>query len=607
MKRMLKPDKDRLDYSNILIPPVDYVTEMAVGTTYSLDLETLLGISLALSLAQSMDGQVSSNGLQVLEAIRKSSDKITVFCQSGKIAVPAEKRSIFSLLESSVYQVLPKGENSFHPKVWVLKYRSLKDEEDIKYRVIVLSRNLTFDRSWDIAVSLEGAPANEESEVNRPLADFLNYLSGYVTDSKRRKNIRSLASELLFASFELGCREFSGFGFYPLGIPGYTMDDTGLFKDTYHSLAVISPFLSKSRVEMLEQKRLSNADMILVSRKSELCKLGKDLVDRLECWHMKESVVDGESTFEEENGIICKQDIHAKVYLKTKYSTSELWLGSTNCSNKGFSGNIEFMLNLIGPSRYCNLKNLRSDLFGDEERTNPFERFTSDRIMDIEGDSLDDLLMEKLIREICRAKSKADVVFDSSCKDTFNISLYFEKLPEIPEGVSVQVYPLLCQNKATALGRQMLFEGLKLTELGAFFVIRVSIDGESTKEAVLKVATSGIPEARDSEIFKSIIKNEEGFIQYIAFLLGDDFLLTSLEQAFDGGCSKFKFLGSGYQKPVLYEKMLKAASRSPERLQDIKRVMELIQEADSNIVPSEFKQLYDKFDKTICKVWRIKA
>ena len=39
---MLNPNNDRLDYGQIIAPPVDYKLDFAIGTTYSLDLHQLM-------------------------------------------------------------------------------------------------------------------------------------------------------------------------------------------------------------------------------------------------------------------------------------------------------------------------------------------------------------------------------------------------------------------------------------------------------------------------------------------------------------------------------------------------------------------------------------
>ena len=51
--------------------------------------------------------------------------------------------------------------------------------------------------------------------------------------------------------------------------------------------------------------------------------------------------------------------------------------------------------------------------------------------------------------------------------------------------------------------------------------------------------------------------------------------------------------------PALYEKMLKAAAHSPQKFDEIGRLMELI--SDSSIIPKGFKELYEVFQKAVGK------
>ena len=53
---MLDYKKDRLDYGEMLIPPEGYTLTRAVAATYSLDLNTLLSIPIALFYAQTLEG-----------------------------------------------------------------------------------------------------------------------------------------------------------------------------------------------------------------------------------------------------------------------------------------------------------------------------------------------------------------------------------------------------------------------------------------------------------------------------------------------------------------------------------------------------------------------
>jgi len=147
---MLDYKRNRLDYGEMLIPPQGYRLAKAMAATYSLDLNTLLSIPIALFYAQTLEGTVEGERIQLLEAIQRCPDVLRIYHQRGKIQVPRNQNRLYGLLEDCVVGVLPRGaDSSFHPKVWILRFEA--DDAPVKYRLIVLSRNLTYDRSWDIA------------------------------------------------------------------------------------------------------------------------------------------------------------------------------------------------------------------------------------------------------------------------------------------------------------------------------------------------------------------------------------------------------------------------------------------------------------------------
>ena len=148
-KTVLSPSDNRLDYGNLLQPKAGYDVEFAVALTYSLDLEALLGVPISLGLFESMDSNLKEVPMFLLEGIRKSSDKIAIFCNPGGIKLPQKIKSVYSLLENSVFEVKASEISNFHPKMWFIKYSDYDGNAYIK--IIVLSRNLTFDRSWDVS------------------------------------------------------------------------------------------------------------------------------------------------------------------------------------------------------------------------------------------------------------------------------------------------------------------------------------------------------------------------------------------------------------------------------------------------------------------------
>ena len=56
---------------------------------------------------------------------------------------------------------------------------------------------------------------------------------------------------------------------------------------------------------------------------------------------------------------------------------------------------------------------------------------------------------------------------------------------------------------------------------------------------------------------------------------------------------------SGEIVPALYEKMLRAAAYSPQKFNDIKKILDLI--SDDNIIPDGFKELFEVFEKVVTK------
>ena len=123
----INSNQDRLNYCSILLPPPGYSLDQAIGTTYSLDLEALTGIAMALGLNEDTDSSLlKENPINILYALQKVSDKIIIFCEAGQIKAPASANPLMILIEKMVVSVaLPKkqknqGYPAFHPKTWLL-------------------------------------------------------------------------------------------------------------------------------------------------------------------------------------------------------------------------------------------------------------------------------------------------------------------------------------------------------------------------------------------------------------------------------------------------------------------------------------------------------
>lgn len=595
---MLKPSNDRLDYSNLLTPPAGYQTSFAVGTTYSLDLNTLIGISIALGLSESIDSQLKNNPIYLLEALKRTADKVMVFCEGGQIKAPASPSPLHILLEKMVTEVKLKNKKSFHPKFWLVKYEN--NEGDSLYRCIVLSRNLTFDRSWDVAVCIEGKYNTEGGQNNsntksKPIHDFLNALlklagkNDFTPD--KRKLFKQLTTEIENVQFILNNQKIEDFEFCPVGISNYGSEVLDMFQ-TYHELFVISPFISNEIINQFNSLKLTNPQQnTLITRKSEIHKLKSSSTNNFDVYVLKDIIVDGEEVIsegEEESEDKSLQDIHAKVYCKTKYSNTELSLGSLNATSSAFYGNIEFMIKLYAKRRYINVEQLAKDLFGENVKENPFEKI---EIIDGEPEEPESKDLEKVIKEICRLKSYAKVIENENNK--YSIELTFE---DLIENENIKISPLFSQKQIANITATVRFENLGILQLSEFYLVEVS-DGDAVLRRIIKINTDNIPNQRESAIVNEIIKDKNGFIQYISFLLGDDYLLAFLEN--NQQLKENILFGTGDTIPAIYEKMLKTAANSPQKLQDIKKLMDLI--TSEEIIPEDFKEIYDVFEKAVRK------
>lgn len=97
--------------------------------------------------------------------------RLLVVCQ-GRILTPAADHPLFGLLDGVIVQARAPTGGSFHAKTWLLRYAPCSEDEGPWLRLMILSRNLTADRSWDVTLVLDGKAGGRVCPANRPLFDF---------------------------------------------------------------------------------------------------------------------------------------------------------------------------------------------------------------------------------------------------------------------------------------------------------------------------------------------------------------------------------------------------------------------------------------------------
>jgi hypothetical protein len=597
---MFKPKEDRLNYGQLLVPPVGYSLVRAVGTTYSLDLETLMSVCIALGIQESTDSSLTKNPFAILKSLQGLSEKLLVFCEAGQIAaMPPERSPLMLLLDKMIVpvklrEIKGKGYPSFHPKTWTLQY---EDEVGNQYfRFIVLSRNLTFDRSWDVAVSLEGKLTGARHKSSYPIVDFLeflkyNCLEGVSMKTEKRRILNGLMQDLPFVQFSLEDKRFLDFEILPLGIGKTDIDEDPLFKNTFHDLLILSPFVSSGVLRSFDQRdKLKNTRRHLITRTTELHKIAGKL-DTFKVFAMKDAVVEGEELVsDEETAKVQQQDIHAKMYLMTKDSRSSLYLGSMNASENGLHRNVEMLLKLSAYRYYLNLDLVEADLFGPDEKGNPFEEIDLTTVDTEAPEKEEKDALERVIKGICRLKAKAVV---EPVAGAYNVTVTFfcprEGFPDVEIAPARTV-------RAQRLAEEVVFEGLNALELTELY--RITVKGETDSITRMILIPTEMPSDRDDMVVRSILKDKRAFVDYLAFILGDDYVLSALEMEAAAGTDKDTNRRSADEAlPAIYEKMLKTAYTEPERLKEIRLIMDRI--SDTEVIPEEFVQMYETFAKTL--------
>ena len=465
---MLNPKNNRLDYGSILSPPLNYQLDFAIGTTYSLDMDALVGASISLGLGSENDTDLRENPIFLLEALRSTGDKIALFCESGQIKLPKKPTPLYILLEDMVFQVTNNNNTknskyaSFHPKTWILKYTN--HEGEAMYRFVVLSRNLTFDRSWDLSFAMDGKLTNKKTRKNNPLIKFIQYLSNYSNDDVKTSKIKELMKELEFVRFELNSRVFEGFEFIVNGIgEEYEIQNYQLFKaKSLEKLMIMSPFLSKDVIKDFNERKNPKSKATLITRWNSLGQLKDESLENFEFYALKDEVIDGESMLSEDSHQ--KQDIHAKMYVVEKRAYTDLYLGSLNASHNALYGNVEFMIVLWATKGRFNIKKLLKSMFNDE-KDNPFQLV---ELNDIQQASDDGSNLNLIVKDIVRLKANAKAI---SMSDRYDLEVDFSRECNNHD---IEIRPLL-SNKKVKFSKKVVFKDLTKSQLSEFFVIIVNI------------------------------------------------------------------------------------------------------------------------------------
>lgn len=602
-RRSLDPEQRTL-YGANLQPPAGYVFDAAVATTFSLDFETALAVpvSLALFAAENRE-DILTHPLALLEGAERIAGRLLVFTDAGHIQAHTRPHSrLCSLLERIIVEVAAPSGGAFHPKIWALRFKPVRSDEPTRVRLLVLSRNLTRDRSWDIALTLDGVVARRPQALNRPLADLIRRLPDFATaglPEGARDLTEEIAEDLRRTDWSLP-EPFQSLAFAVNGLGGKQWRPEPCAR-----LGVISPFCDDTALSMLAG--LAGAEKpVLIGRSDELALVPAATLGRF----ARVAVMDEMAATEdgEEVDATALQGLHAKAFIAEMGWDTTITVGSGNATRPALlsGGNVEVFATLTGKrSRVGSIEEILGDK-GFGRLTRPFvpnELVAVDAAMRAAEARLD-----AARRDICRGGLKLRCERTQAADDG---SLLWRvwMIPSAPlplAGIGgLRVWPITRGEghgqdalEKLRLGQPVDLGAIPLIDLTRFLAFHL-VDRDCVVSILFSTGLlmEGLPLERHAAILRWVIDSKDAFFRYLRLLLselGDPFA-TALAAQEGSGHGAWRMAAD--DAPLL-EEMVRAFCRGGDQLRAIERLitrLETVEPGEADPIPAEFRTLWETF------------
>ena len=592
-------------------PPPGYALDHAIGTTFSLNLTALLLAPMAFTMfaLENEAGEARPDPLALLTAVRAHADRMAIFCQAGQISVPAHDQLLYSHLEDSVFEVTAPRGGVFHPKVWALRFSS--DGPPARYRLLVMSRNMTFDRSWDTMLTLEGELKTRKTAIarNHPLGEFFETLPGMTLGRELPDRvgaaIEQTQHELRRVDFE-DPEQLEIEAFWPLGLAedGTNPDPfTGRMK----RLLIMSPFVTPGFVKRLIEDSRND---VLISRPEALDGLDGDAREQFgQLKVLDDAVAEGQEadSHGDHDSSVELSGLHAKVYVADDGWRSRLWVGSANATQAAFERNVEFLVELGGMKSESGVSKLL------EQSSDPRELVSlgdllvdyvqSDLPHDTEAERLEQLASQLRV-ELAELGLVAEV--EQRADGTYVVKLVQQQPGrELAQVAELTGWPTTQPEASAArpldLSQTVVgeFVAVGVTSLTRFFAFKLIVEDGGTRHEsrfVLNLPMIGEPSNRREAVLRSLLRNRGDVLRYLLFLLADDeaqatMMLTGLGRgtANNGDGPNF------FSQPDLFEMLVKTLDRAPQRLDLISKLVEDLRSQASDgeeLLPEGFDEVW---------------
>ncbi|ERG63200.1 hypothetical protein L332_01855 [Agrococcus pavilionensis RW1] len=567
-------------------PPTGFRLEHAVGTTFTLHLPSVLPIPLAFAYTQTPD----DDPIGVLNALRQSTDRIDIFCQAGSISMP-RLNDLVALLEPCIHPVVP-DRGLFHPKVWLLEFGN---QDERRYRLIIGSRNLTQDSTWDAVASFDGVVVGDldESEraSNEAIAAFVAWLTSRSQPSlstERAQRLAALAERCHAIRWDKP-DAVEALTIHVLGI-----ERAGPVVDASNRALIISPFVSDDGI-----RRLASADgeTVLVSRPEQIDLLSPETLRRLSLRMLDDGadlpVVTARASpdSDEQTTVRPASDslltgLHAKVVVHdVARGRSRILIGSANATGSAWAGNVEVVAELLGRTKAIGVDatlNAMGDLV---------EEYASDGGREADPEQVATRKLERELRRI--AGLSLAVAFDGAGPFTLTMRAESDWQSSTHHHDLTYTWRLVTRDAPIAAGplspgAPVVVSDLALRELTPFVVLELDDTDGHRASAILVARIDQDVEGRRDRIIAQHLDTPEAFARFLRLMLQ----LPAAETL--GGAGGWGMLkGVGSSGGGMLELLMRAVGGTGQPLAELDRILQqMTDEERQTVLPQGFDELW---------------
>ena len=556
---MLEPDS-RAILLEELRPPEGFRLDAAVATTFTLSLVAAVVPPLAFASAHL---QGTSDPIAALEAIRSSADRMDIFCQVGQISVPSNAPDLVAFLEQMVHEVkAPRPGYLFHPKLWALRF--IDEVGDTRHRLVLLTRNLTNDHTWDATVRLDGQVSGDPKAWNRPIAELIRTLPDLMAHTplpaERRVRIDALAEEFRRVEWEEP-EDVRLEAFHVFGIPSIKAapDFSG-----YKHL-VISPFVNDDGLDTVTSG--GSPDITVVSRVHDLDQLSKDWAESISSFQLA-----GSATLDENDDTIGAPEqlagLHAKIYVTERNRRAYLFIGSANATGSAFGGNVEVLIEMSGGATKVGVDTFVGAGAPLRAMLDEYEAAGGVEESDREKAQRE---LERVVRSIAEVRH---VVTVGGGPGPYELTVTTVKAVPLPDGYKASLRLLTVPGRAHHVTQpptaplEATFPEIVLGDVTPFLVWEVTSPANIPPQGtVVRAELRNEPTGRLDEILARQVDTPEKFFRFLALLLGFGATGGATGDEGSAGGTGDAFFGGG--GPGVFEMVVRALADRPQSITDL--------------------------------------